>query len=102
MPTVSVNDKQGRATVVITSNLGYQQITPGAVSTALTLPNGARVAVIQAAVAVLRWRDDGVAPTATVGMRIAAGGELVYDGELSKIRVIEEAAGAIANISYYL
>jgi len=85
----------------VTNNLGYQQITPGAVSTALTIPVGARIAVIQSEVAVMRWRDDGTAPSATVGMRIAAGGELVYDGELTKIRLIQEAAGAIANVSYY-
>lgn len=84
-----------------TTNIGYQQIAPGAVSTALTVPVGARIAVIQSEVAVMRWRDDGTAPSATVGMRIAAGGELVYGGELTKIRIIQEAVGAIANVSYY-
>ena len=85
----------------VTSNLGFQQITPGAVSTALTVPAGARIAVIHVEVAVMRWRDDGTAPTAAIGMRLAAGGELVYDGELTELRLIQEAAGAIANVSYY-
>ena len=84
-----------------TTNIGYQQIAPGATSTPLTVPVGARIAVIQSEVAVMRWRDDGVAPSVTVGMRILVGGELVYDGELTKLRIIQEAAGAIANVSYY-
>ncbi len=86
---------------VNTVNLGFQQITPGATSTALIVPTGARVAVINCEVAVMRWRDDGVAPTAAIGMRILAGGELQYDGELQKLRFIQEAAGAIVNVSYY-
>ena len=85
----------------VTSNLGFQQITPGATSTALTVPTGARIAVIHTEVAVMRWRDDGTAPTASVGMRIPTGSELIYDGELTKLRLIQEGAGAIANISYY-
>jgi hypothetical protein len=85
----------------VTNNLGFQQITPGATSTALTVPAGARIAVIDVEVAVMRWRDDGTAPSATVGMRILSGGELRYDGELQKLRIIQEGAGAIANVSYY-
>lgn len=85
----------------ITSNLGFEQITPGAVSTALTVPAGARLAVIQSSVAAMHWRDDGTAPTAAIGMHIANGGELRYDGELTKIRIIQVSAGAIANVSYY-
>lgn len=81
--------------------LGYQQITTVTASTALTVPKGATFAVIQAAAQAVRWRDDGVDPTATVGMVLAAGGELRYDGNLTNIRFIESAIGAILNISYY-
>lgn len=50
----------------------------------------------------VRWRDDGTAPTATVGMRLAPGAQLEYDGDLSAIQFIEEAASAKINVSYYL
>lgn len=86
--------------------LGYQQITSLAASTGLTVPNDPlkgvpTFAIIQAAAQAVRWRDDGVAPTASVGMVLASGGELRYDGNLSAIRFIESTAGAQLNVSYY-
>ena len=85
----------------VTTNIGFQQITPLTTAQILTVPVGARIAVIHADGQVIRWRDDGTAPTATVGMRLVVGGELVYDGELTKLKIIEEATGAKANVSYY-
>lgn len=58
-------------------------------------------AIIQAEAQGLRWRDDGVDPTTTVGMIIPGGGELRYDGDLTKIRLINLTAGAICNASFY-
>jgi len=93
----------------ITSCLGYQQITSLSASTALTVPvtdaNGLSakptIAIITAETSGVRWRDDGVAPTSTVGMPLASGVTLQYDGDLTKIRFIQQAAGAIINVSYY-
>jgi len=51
--------------------------------------------------AAIRWRDDGVAPTASVGMPLAAGVTLQYDGDISRVRFIQQTAGAKLNISYY-
>jgi hypothetical protein len=83
--------------------LGYQQITSLNASTGLTLPTKgeATYAVIQAESKAVRWRDDGTAPTASVGMNLTAGQELRYDGDLNAIRFIETAASAILNVSYY-
>jgi hypothetical protein len=50
----------------------------------------------------VRWRDDGTAPTSSVGMPLAAGVTLQYDGDLSKIQFIESTASAVLNISYYV
>lgn len=80
--------------------LGYQQLTPAA-STGLTPPATATYAIIQAEAQAVRWRDDGTAPTASVGMVIASGGELRYDGNLNAIRFIEATATAKLNVSYY-
>jgi hypothetical protein len=93
----------------ITSQLGYQQITSLSSATGLTIPqqdlNGLagspRIAIITAEAQGVRWRDDGVAPTATVGMPLAAGATLQYDGDLTKIKFIEQTASAKLNISYY-
>lgn len=93
----------------ITSVYGYQQIVGMASSTALTIPtrdlNGLggtpSVAIIVPETQGVRWRDDGVNPTATVGMPLAVGATLVYDGDLTKIRFFQQAATATLNVSYY-
>ena len=84
-----------------TACLGYQQITTLTSSTALTVPRGATRAIIAPLTQTVRWRDDGTAPTAAVGMPVAAGTYLSYDGDLALIRFIEATASAEINISYY-
>lgn len=84
-----------------TNCLGYQQITSLSSSTALTVPTGATMALIIADTQGVRWRDDGTAPTASVGMPLAVGVSLSYDGDLKAIRFIQQAASATLNISYY-
>lgn len=81
--------------------LGYQQITSLSSSTALTVPVGATMALIVAETQAVRWRDDGTAPTATVGMPLATGTSLSYDGDLKAIRFIQQTASAVLNVSYY-
>lgn len=93
----------------ITSCLGYQQITSLSGSTALTVPatdaygNKLKptVAFIVAESQAVRWRDDGTAPTASVGMPLAVGEPFAYDGDLTRIRFIEQTASATLNIAYY-
>ncbi len=93
----------------VTTCFGYQQITTLTASTALTVPTLAPdglnakpvFALIVAEGAAVRWRDDGTAPTASVGMPLAIGVPLQYDGDLNKIRFIQQAATGIINISYY-
>jgi hypothetical protein len=92
----------------ITTRLGYQQITSLSSATSLTVPitdlNGLScrpsIAMITPETQAVRWRDDA-APTASVGMPLAAGVTLQYDGDLTKIQFIEQTAGAKLNISYY-
>lgn len=94
---------------MITTRLGYQQITSLSSATGLTVPakdvNGLKmtpsIAIIVAETQGVRWRDDGTAPTASVGMPLAAGVAFQYDGDLSKIQFIEQTASAKLNISYY-
>jgi hypothetical protein len=93
----------------ITSRLGYQQITTVSSAVGLTVPttdkNGLActpaIAIITPEAQAVRWRDDGVAPTATVGMPLAVGSTLQYDGDLTKIQFFEQAGGAKLNVTYY-
>jgi hypothetical protein len=93
----------------ITTRLGYQQITSLSAATSLTVPqkdlNGLAcrpsIAIITVETQAVRWRDDGIAPTTSVGMPIAAGATLQYDGDLATIQFIEQTASAKINVTYY-
>jgi hypothetical protein len=90
--------------------LGYAQYTSLGSSTLLTatpqsgvaLPAGATACLISCEVSGVRYRDDGVAPTATIGMQMTpTGSPLLYAGALSAIQFIQSASGAILNVLYY-
>jgi len=93
----------------ITTRLGYQQITTLTAAVGLTVPqkdvNGLAckpaIAIITPLTATVRWRDDGVDPTAAIGMPLAAGVTLQYDGDLTKIKFIQSGGTAELNITYY-
>ena len=79
---------------------GYYQITSLSSAQSIAGGNG-RVALIQCLDQNVRWRDDGTAPTTTVGMRLHAGESMWYVGDVAKIQFIEEAASAELNITTY-
>lgn len=94
----------------VTAVYGYQQIVGLAASTALTIPTRSNqtgvagtptVAIITVENAAARWRDDGVAPTAAVGMPLQPGSVFIYDGDLTRIRFIQQSATCTLNVSYY-
>lgn len=81
--------------------LKFEQIALTGTPATLNPPADARVAVIDTEIQNARWRDDGQAPSATVGMRTLADTELAYSGNLSAIQFVAETAGAVINVSYY-
>jgi len=86
----------------VLENKGYQQLTSISSATALTVPVGARYAMIQCNNANdVRWRDDGTNPTTSIGMILPNSGYpiLWYTGKLQNLRVIS-ASGQL-NVSYY-
>lgn len=93
----------------ITASMGYEQITGLSAVKSLTIPakdlmglaGTPRIAIITPETQGVRWRDDGTAPTASVGMPLAAGVTLQYDGDLTKIQFIEQTASAKLNVTYY-
>ena len=89
------------AGILVYTPLGYQQIVGLVAATGLTVPGGATYASIQVSGQPVVWRDDGVAPTASVGMPLGQDATLNYSGDLSAIQFIETAVAATLNISYY-
>lgn len=93
----------------VTSIYGYQQITSMSSAVSLTVPavdnhglvGTPTLALIRCETQAVRWRDDGVAPTASVGMPLAVGDVLEYDGDLKSIQFIEQTGSAKLNINYY-
>jgi hypothetical protein len=82
---------------------GYQQLTGLAAVKGLNVPIGANFAIIRCTGADVRWRDDGVDPTAAVGYPLTVGDELKYDAVtgLPNLKFIEQAASAEVSVSYY-
>lgn len=83
---------------------GYQQLTVSTTAVGLTVPSGAGRAVIVVEAQPIRYRDDGTAPTASVGMLCAAA--LRFDIEsresLLAFRAIRQGGvDAVLSISYY-
>lgn len=101
---MSISAQQQRAARFVgggLATLGYQQITDLLAADSLTVPAGAKIAVINPEDQQVRWRDDGTSPTATVGMVIPAGDYYIYTGNLAAIEFIQETASAKLNVSYY-
>lgn len=91
---------------------GYQQFASGSLATAqsLTIPgtcsqtNGGLPSTIVISVEgqAIRYRDDGTAPTATVGMPLPVGNQpFYYTGTIGAIQFIQQTAGAIVNVAFY-
>lgn len=81
---------------------GYAQVTSVSSAVGLgTIPNGVKLVLIQAEAQDVRWRDDGVNPTTSVGMVIPAGQTLVYNGNPSAFKAVEVTASAKLNVTFY-
>ena len=49
----------------------------------------------------IRWRPDGIAPTAAVGFLVTAGTTVKYTGDLTKVKFIEVAGGGTLNVAVF-
>lgn len=87
----------------VKSPVGYEQITVSTVAVALaSVPPKATNALIVVSTNGVRFRDDGTNPTAAIGVPIAAGQSLQYDGDPSALKFIRSgAADAVVDVSYY-
>lgn len=66
----------------------------------LSPPKKTAYAEVQAHTKAVRWRDDGTAPTATIGHLIPAGKTFRYVGT-GQFGIIEAEASATATVTYY-
>ena len=81
--------------------MGWERITALSAAVGLTVPVGARIALLIAETQAVRFRDDGTNPTATIGMPIFVNTPFWYNGDLSAFKVIEQAVSASLDILYY-
>ncbi len=77
--------------------------TSSATVTTGGIPTGATAAFLQAETADVRWRDDGGAPTASIGNMVVhgAGGQLFYAGTLSALRFIALSGSPLLDVAFY-
>jgi hypothetical protein len=81
--------------------VGTTQIVELDASTAqgLDVPSGATFALISIEGAI-RWRDDGVPPTASEGHWMVDE-RMLYGGSLAAVKLIAQSRRPVATISYY-
>lgn len=81
---------------------GTEAITTGAAVALPAIPAGTIYAIVSCSLAAL-WRDDGVAPTTTVGVAMVAGTPYTFSGaQLATLKFILAAAGpGVLNASFY-
>lgn len=92
--------------------LGYCQISVGATATTITaagcsvgIPPGAQYALICNESTAARWRDDGAAPTASVGQILGTGTATApicagFSTALSALQFISESSSTL-DVSFY-
>lgn len=66
-----------------------------------TIPLAAHMALIVCETANVRWRDDGTAPTSSVGMLLSSGQEFQYAGNLAGIKFIAVSGAPSLDVTFY-
>jgi hypothetical protein len=100
--TIITGQISGTAGGAGTYQLSATNTASSAASTSGGIPPGATMAYLDAETANVRYRDDGGAPTASVGSLIATGNPgIFYTGTLSALRFIAASVNAVLNVSMY-
>ncbi len=84
----------------------FTQVTVSTTAVGLgTIPTNAPCAIVVIEKQPIRYRDDGTAPTATVGTLVSAGGVIAVGlGQLSNFKMIRDTAAtgdATADVNWY-
>jgi hypothetical protein len=59
------------------------------------------VLFVEGTTTAVRWRDDGGAPTATIGMEILTGSTYVYNGTVSALQFIAGTGSPLLDVAFY-
>jgi hypothetical protein len=91
---------------MILQALGHEKVTGLGSVQILHPPAGVQRAwIVCTGMFNVRWRDDGVDPTPTVGIVLSPGVPFWYEGNVYEIRMIEEDAAkfvpTVVDVSYY-
>lgn len=92
--------------------MGYCQITSLSSAVAMatascstgSVPAQAVIAEICVSAAAIRYRDDGTAPTTSLGIPVGAGTCFPYAvsaGGFGQLQIIQQTSGAIVDVSFY-
>lgn len=81
--------------------LAYRQITVLTSAVGCPLASQGKAVMFKAEAQEIRYRLDGIAPTASVGIPVAAGECVWFVGDLTKLQFIEVAAGGILNLHIF-
>lgn len=99
-----VNGLQHKTVATVKGQLvpvGYAQLSVTAAQGLTGAPTTARLLMLTIEGNAIRWRDDGTAPTAAIGMPLAVGSTLSYDGPPSALQIISQTGTATVNVAYY-
>ena len=72
-----------------------------AAATNLMVPAGTTIAQICVEGAGVRYRDDGIAPTALLGIPVAAGSCFSYSGIMTQIQFVAQSGAPTIDVSFY-
>jgi hypothetical protein len=81
--------------------LGCSQLTSLGSATKLTVPAGATLVALSVEGQPVRYRDDGVAPTSSVGVLMPVGGPWPYTSNLAGIQFIQTASSSTIDACFY-
>ena len=86
--------------------LGYCQLTASSAAALVStctggIPATSQWATICVETANIRWRDDGTAPTTSVGMPVSSGQCFYYNSKFSALSVIAQSGSPVLDISFY-
>lgn len=85
-----------------TYNLSASNTASAASLTSGGIPSGATTVTLQAETANVRYRDDGAAPTSSVGSLLISGSQpWLYTGTLANIRFIAATGSPVLDIDFY-
>jgi hypothetical protein len=80
--------------------LGFEQISLSGAAVGLDPPAGATFALVAVTGANANWRDDGTAPTSTIGMPLVSGQAPIAMANLQALQFISTGTSTLA-VSFY-